>query len=38
MSIIVQSLTGNDIRVVLPDLARLRMEVFREWPYLFMGH
>ena len=37
MAVIVQSLTGSDIRCVLGDLARLRMEVFREWPYLYDG-
>ncbi|MGH1404981.1 MAG: GNAT family N-acetyltransferase [Rhodomicrobiaceae bacterium] len=37
MVVSVQSLTGDDIRFVLDDLARLRMEVFREWPYLYDG-
>ena len=37
MAVFIQSLTGDDIRTVLPDLARLRMEVFREWPYLYDG-
>lgn len=37
MPVFVQSLTGDDIRTVLPDLARLRIEVFREWPYLYDG-
>ncbi|MGW8206914.1 MAG: GNAT family N-acetyltransferase [Hyphomicrobiaceae bacterium] len=31
------SLTGESIKAVLPDLARLRMIVFREWPYLYDG-
>jgi hypothetical protein len=38
MTIKVKALTGDDIRSVLGGLAQLRMEVFREWPYLFMGH
>ncbi|MBO6549693.1 MAG: GNAT family N-acetyltransferase [Rhizobiales bacterium] len=37
MVVLVQSLTGDDIRVVLPELAQLRMEVFRDWPYLYDG-
>jgi len=34
MSIEVRALTGDDIHAVLPDLARLRITVFRDWPYL----
>lgn len=30
-------LTGDAIAAVLPDLARLRIAVFREWPYLYDG-
>ncbi len=37
MAITVTSLPGDDIRSVLPDLARLRMVVFRDWPYLYDG-
>lgn len=33
----VKSITGRDIRAVLPDLARLRIAVFRDWPYLYDG-
>src|SRR5690349_1805129 len=33
----VKSLTGSDIYAVLPDLARLRIIVFRDWPYLYDG-
>ncbi|MBW7923053.1 MAG: GNAT family N-acetyltransferase [Rubellimicrobium sp.] len=29
--------TGDDIAPVLPDVARLRIEVFREWPWLYDG-
>lgn len=28
---------GADIRPYLADLARLRIQVFREWPYLYAG-
>ncbi|MGD9783444.1 MAG: GNAT family N-acetyltransferase [Hyphomicrobiaceae bacterium] len=31
------SLTGDALQAVLPDLARLRMIVFRDWPYLYDG-
>ncbi len=37
MTITVTSLTGEDIKSVLPDLARLRIVVFRDWPYLYDG-
>lgn len=37
MAIEVTSLTGRDIKTVLPDLARLRITVFRDWPYLYDG-
>ena len=33
----VRSLTGADILPILPDLARLRIVVFRDWPYLYDG-
>lgn len=33
----VKSLTGNEIRPILQDLARLRIVVFRDWPYLYDG-
>lgn len=33
----VKSVTGPDILPVLPDLSRLRMIVFRDWPYLYEG-
>jgi GNAT superfamily N-acetyltransferase len=33
----IASLTGEAIAAVLPDLARLRMTVFRDWPYLYDG-
>ncbi len=31
------SLTGSDIHAHLDDVARLRIEVFREFPYLYEG-
>jgi GNAT superfamily N-acetyltransferase len=37
MTIDVRSVTGDEIRAVLPDLARLRIAVFRDWPYLYDG-
>lgn len=33
----VRSVRGEALKDVLPDLARLRIEVFREWPYLYDG-
>ena len=37
MSLAVRPLTGPDLDAVLPDLARLRIAVFRDWPYLYDG-
>ena len=37
MTIDVRSLTGDEIKPVLPELARLRITVFRDWPYLYDG-
>ena len=31
------NLTGEALERALPDLARLRIKVFREWPYLYDG-
>ena len=37
-SISIESLTDSDaISAVIPDLARLRIGVFREFPYLYDG-
>jgi GNAT superfamily N-acetyltransferase len=33
----VRSVTGDEIYSILPDLARLRIIVFRDWPYLYDG-
>lgn len=32
-----ESLTGTAVAAVLDDLARLRIAVFRDWPYLYDG-
>ncbi|WP_270935325.1 GNAT family N-acetyltransferase [Falsiroseomonas oryzae] len=32
-----QTLAGAALHPLLPDLARLRIAVFREWPYLYEG-
>jgi len=37
MAITVTSLVGEEIKSILPDLARLRIIVFRDWPYLYDG-
>lgn len=37
MTIPVAPLTGTAFADALPDLARLRMTVFRDWPYLYDG-
>jgi GNAT superfamily N-acetyltransferase len=36
-SVKVQSFTGNDVERYIPDVAKLRIEVFREFPYLYDG-
>ena len=33
----VRSLTGPELDAALDDVARLRIEVFRDWPYLYDG-
>jgi GNAT superfamily N-acetyltransferase len=37
MALEVKSLFGEEIRSVMPDLARLRIIVFRDWPYIYDG-
>ena len=37
MSLSVEAVTGSALQDVLPDLARLRITVFRDWPYLYDG-
>ena len=34
----IEPLTGPALDAALDDLARLRIEVFREWPYLYDGN
>lgn len=38
MSIEVIALTGDALEAALDDVARLRIAVFRDWPYLYDGH
>ncbi|MPY66692.1 GNAT family N-acetyltransferase [Deinococcus sp. SDU3-2] len=38
MSLTVTPASGEELRSALPDLARLRTEVFRDFPYLYDGH
>jgi len=37
MALRVENLTGDVMRAAIPDLARLRVAVFRDWPYLYDG-
>ena len=37
MTLRIEPMTGEALRRALPALARLRIEVFREWPYLYEG-
>lgn len=37
MSLTIESLTGAAIPPAIPELARLRIEVFRDYPYLYEG-
>ena len=37
MPVRVEPLTGAALARALPDLARLRIAVFRDWPYLYEG-
>lgn len=37
MSLTVRALTGAALEAALPDVARLRITVFRDWPYLYDG-
>lgn len=37
MSLRVERLTGSALTAAVPELARLRMTVFRDWPYLYDG-
>ncbi|PVB59799.1 GNAT family N-acetyltransferase [Labrenzia sp. 011] len=37
MPVEIRSLTGDDLKAALEGLARLRISVFRDWPYLYEG-
>ena len=37
MAVEVKALSGDDLQAALPDLARLRIAVFRAFPYLYEG-
>ncbi|WP_138468313.1 GNAT family N-acetyltransferase [Poseidonocella sp. HB161398] len=37
MAVEIRPLTGAELAAALGDLARLRIEVFRAWPYLYDG-
>lgn len=37
MTVTIHALTGDDILAAIDDLARLRIAVFAEWPYLYDG-
>ena len=37
MNVTVSRLTGEALATRLDDLAKLRIEVFRAWPYLYKG-
>ncbi|KUO54279.1 MAG: GNAT family acetyltransferase [Alphaproteobacteria bacterium BRH_c36] len=37
MSLSIEAVTGKALKDVLTDLARLRIAVFRDWPYLYDG-
>jgi GNAT superfamily N-acetyltransferase len=37
VTLTVTKLTGEDLRARLDDLAKLRIEIFRAWPYLYKG-
>ena len=36
-TIAVETLEGEAVRTVISELARLRVQVFRDWPYLYDG-
>lgn len=37
MSLVITTVIGDRIRRVIPELAALRIGVFRDWPYLYDG-
>lgn len=36
-AVTIRTLTSDALRAAIPDLARLRCEVFAAWPYLYQG-
>ncbi|MCX2721732.1 GNAT family N-acetyltransferase [Roseibium salinum] len=37
MAVEIRTLTGEELKTALADLAHLRISVFRDWPYLYDG-
>ena len=37
MSVTIERLTGKALEAAIPDVSRLRIAVFRDWPYLYAG-
>ncbi|MEZ5585370.1 MAG: GNAT family N-acetyltransferase [Candidatus Competibacteraceae bacterium] len=37
MAVTIRRLSGQEVAPYLPELARLRIEIFREYPYLYEG-
>ncbi|MBS8260444.1 N-acetyltransferase [Roseibium polysiphoniae] len=37
MTIEIRILKGDELEAALPDLAKLRIKIFRDWPYLYDG-
>lgn len=33
----IETLSGENVRALIPELARLRIQIFREYPYLYEG-
>ena len=36
-SVALETLAGTAVTAVVPELAKLRVEIFRDWPYLYRG-
>lgn len=36
-AVAIETLAGGAVMAVVPELARLRVEIFRDWPYLYRG-
>lgn len=37
MALSIVTVSGEELEKYLPDLARLRIQIFREYPYLYEG-